>query len=169
MLESSDDLERAARDHDWATYFQIIRERAAGAAKEILTAPPPEHTSRDPWPVGFAVPSPARSLMDVAEAAGWLTRVQYSRAAVVCRRKVDGAFQMVMERRHIVAVRLWHAGRGAHAVVTWESQVKEGGKLSWSGSMVKTWKTGEFPAEVVGTKERPWIKALTEWVADDEA
>jgi len=147
-----DELRQAAESRDWPRYFRLIRETAAQTVKVNLVAPPPECTSRDPWPVGFAVPGPARLLRERAEAAGWVTRVQYSRAAVVCLR--GGAWGM--ERRHFVALRMWHEGRGAHAVVMWESVVDaltKTGKLSWSCAQVKLWTPPGLPVD--GALKRP--------------
>lgn len=151
---SAEELRSAAKRGDWPAYFRALREEKDRALRgeAELTAPGPERTSRDGWPDGFAVPRPAASLVKAAEGAGWATEVRYSRGSVVCQRKApDGGMRRVVERRHVVVVRLWHAGRDLHAVAVWESLV-ESEKPSWKGDTARVWLGGQLPQEV-GVKE----------------
>lgn len=145
---------------DWEAYFRALRaEKDAKDSTPELVAPGPEHTSRQEWPEGFAVPSVAASLVKLAEAAGWVTQTQYARGSVVCRRKgPDGTMARIVEKRHSVAVRLWHPGRELHAVAVWEAAV-EAEKLSWKADLAKVWRRGGTPHEVGVAALKAEVKA----------
>lgn len=143
---------------DWEAYFRQLRadKDAEVRGEEELVAPEPEHTSRDPWPEGFTLPGPAKSLKELAEGAGWLARTQYARATVVCRRKQpSGGMKRVLERRHSVGVVLWHPGRSERATAVWEAPA-DAKKLSWGVETVRAWRVGELPRPVTleALKER---------------
>lgn len=67
--------------------------------------PPPEHTSRMPWPDGFAEPRPAAALRKLAAGRGWDAECTYSRGSVPGVRK--DTYRLV----HVVAVRFRRGGR----------------------------------------------------------
>lgn len=128
---------------DWAAYMRAVRGRAAASVKPVPVAPPPEVTSRGPWPAEIAIPAVAARLAKVAENVGWVVRVQYSRAAVVCRR--GGA--LVLERRHFVGVVLRHESRDLRAAVVWEAPA-DADKLSWKVGMCMLGEAGQLPVGI---------------------
>jgi hypothetical protein len=74
---------------------------------EYVDQPPAEHSTRDPWPDGFAVPDVVSKLKATAEASGWEARVGYSRAYEKRGRgNVGGEGNARWVRRHFVAVQV---------------------------------------------------------------
>lgn len=139
---------------DWPAYFAALGIRGQVKPKRAdLALPPPEVSSRDPWPAEVAVPAGAAGLMKLAEGLGWTARVQYSRGY---RWGVGTALVHI----HSVVVALRHLEPARFAVAGWEAKVlPEGGKLSWKSDMAKGWALGDFPQEL-------GVKALKEWVKD---
>lgn len=74
-------VSEAATARDWPAYFRAVRRLAEDAGdQDVVTQPPAEHTSRDPWPGEFDVPPVVLKLRTAAEAVGWEVRLGYSRA-----------------------------------------------------------------------------------------
>lgn len=116
-------MSSAVRAHDWPAYFAARHRWASLENEEVAAQPPPEHTTRDPWPEGFPVPSGAAGLKKRAEAAGWEARAGYMRAW----RK--GVGRGVYRLHHYVVIQARLEGRNVWA--RWRSPVVEG-KLSWA-------------------------------------
>lgn len=98
--------------------------KAAPASVGEEPFPAPEHTSRDPWPVGFEPPRAARTLQATAEASGWEVSMTYSRGYVP-----HAATGRPTGLRHTVALRCRHRESGAQLVALTESPTD---RLSWS-------------------------------------
>lgn len=73
-------MSEAASRRDWPTYFRLMREGEDVGGELEVPRPPAEHSSRDPWPDGFAVPPVVAELRTLAESLGWEVRIGYSRA-----------------------------------------------------------------------------------------
>ena len=74
---------------------------------EYVAQPPAEHSSRDPWPEGFAVPRVVEDLRVGAQARGWQTATGYSRAYEKRGRgNVGGEGDARWVLRHFVAVQI---------------------------------------------------------------
>lgn len=133
-------LEAAAKRGDWLEYFAILRRDRydAARAKAEIVAPPPEHTSRDPWPDGFKLPGGAASLKKLAKAHGWIVRETYSKGSVVTRKKELGT---VVESRHSVAISGYLPGGDLRLAVAWEA-VTEAEKLAWKIITASAWRSG---------------------------
>ena len=116
-------MNAAASSGDWVEYFAGRRELLRAEDESIPQAPPPEWTTAQPWPEGFAVPRSAASLIKAATSAGWEARCGYSRAfkASVGR----GVFCRV----HWVGVQARRGGRDVRAF-WWAKTDRE--KLAWS-------------------------------------
>lgn len=95
--------------------------------------PEPEHTVGNPWPDGFDVPGPARTLLARAKSLGWTGDVRYSRGCLPhASTGQPGALA------HFVGVRLRHSdGARAYAVM----------KRAVAGS---TWAWGSIGVSAVG-------------------
>ncbi len=114
----------AARSGDWHLYHQLRHRWQDLEDVEVAAQPPPEHTTRDPWPEGFAVPSGAAGLKKKAEAAGWTALVGYSRGW----RPSTGRGVFVLH--HYVVVQARKPGC-LEIRASWRAKVTEE-KLSWA-------------------------------------
>jgi hypothetical protein len=132
--------------------YDALQAEQLRAAREY---PPPEHTSRDPWPEDFVAPGPAVSLRLLAEKAGFTVTMTYARGytphAVTGR---PGAL------RHSVAVRMIHPETKRAGVAVYVSPVT---KADWSWDTVMIWGATEpfFPYASI-TDMKDWIKARGE-------
>lgn len=123
MEECQERMAEAVRSGAWLDYFRARTRWAELEDQSVPEAPPPEHTTRDPWPEGFAVPSGAAKLKKAAEAAGWEARVGYSRAWKA------GVGRGVFHRCHYVTVQARRGSQGVKA--TWWAKA-DAEKLAWS-------------------------------------
>lgn len=118
----SADLSALARSGDWAGYFRALQLHKEGPVKASeIPLPEPEHTSLQPWPEGFRVPSVVDKLTGYADPLGWSVRRQYARGWV---RPKNRAPRLV----HSVALRMDRAPWWA--VVVYESSVAD--RLKWA-------------------------------------
>jgi hypothetical protein len=144
------EMDRLRNAGQWAAWFRALRQESRPTLRRAdLKLPPPEHTSRDPWPEDFKLPGGAKTLERVAKAEGWTTRVRYARGY----RWGVGANLI---RVHSVAVVAWSPLGGKRAVVVWEAKVGDG-KLTWSAVVSAQCVPGQLPAKVSVTALRDWI------------
>lgn len=105
-----------------------------------MSWPAPIHTSRDPWPAGFKVPSGAATLAKLAEAEGWLVQLTYAQGFTP--HGVTGEPVQI----HSVAVRFRRSyadGRVRGGFVIYEAKVVD--KLSWAAKSIMAWGTDHWP------------------------
>lgn len=135
-----------------------------------MSWPAPLHTSRMPWPEGFAVPGGAKALMKVAETQGWLVAATYAKGYVAegRRGRVKGAPVLA----HSVAVRFrrrFNAGHERGGWATWESYV-DLAKLDWRITSTMAYGTDHWPVpgHLGVTQLQEYLKAEN-WTGADVA
>lgn len=146
---------------DWPAYFRALRQgQAPKLTRADLELPPPEHTSRDPWPEGFAAPSGIATLRKLAEGAGWEAHVQYARGW-----KWGVGTNMALV--HSVALKLHHVGTARAAVVVYEAKAAAE-KLSWTADTV--WVMGQDLSAYGGlgvTDLKVYLAEAPGWTAEE--
>lgn len=153
VTECQERMAEAVRSGAWREYFQARArwhelENAAPAA-----APPPEHTTLQPWPEDLDVPGGPKGFLKKVEAADWEGRKGYSRGP----RKSVG--RGVYRTHDFVVIQ---AQRGSQAVwARWCKPVVEGArKASWSfdAGMVNSRhvETLKEIVDALGREESPW-------------
>jgi hypothetical protein len=144
-------LGRLASAGDWPAYHRHLGGRERKLKRADLELPPPEHSSRDPWPVTVEVPASVVALRKLAAAHGWVPSATYARG-----HRWGVGTNMVLV--HSVAVRLRHDGSGRAAVALWEAKVTQEEKLSWTTDAAYVWSRTAFPVEVTVTELKKILK-----------
>lgn len=126
VAECQERMAAAVRSGAWLEYFRARARWHELESAEVAEMPPPEVTTHDGWPEGFAVPVGAARLRKAAQAAGWDVCSGYSRAS----RK--GVRRGEYLRHHFVVI---GAQRGSRRLSgTWRAKVPEdpAAKLAWA-------------------------------------
>lgn len=125
--------------------------------------PEPEHTTRDPFPDDFPLPSALVSLVKKARSCGWEVRVGYSRAQ---RRAVRiGSYDLVE------TLGVWGMSHGWRFSAMYER--KPNGAPSaqaWKWGSISLWADGKFPFSYASVTDlKQWLEArgsvLPSWFA----
>jgi hypothetical protein len=92
--------------------------------------PPGEHSTRDPWPEGFEVPTRAAGFRKKLRGLDWDARIGYSRAYLKVSRRGEPGTSLLTSwvLHHFVRVQARRNGRELHAM--WRALAVLGG-LSW--------------------------------------
>lgn len=153
-----------------ADYWRAVRRGRdePAVAVEPEPYPAPEHTSRDPWPADFPVPSAVASVAKVATGAGWAVAQTYSRGCQA--HKVTG---VPGEVAHWVALRMLHPETRARVVMVYGIRVASGAK-SWDsilltrpGQIITQANVSEAKGFILaaGRVLPSWVDAITARVA----